>query len=291
MAVNGPRTISQPLTVLGAFKANGDIATGLTVATAHTGGGDFYGRHLYMSVVGGVHWFDLNGSVYELARLMADGNPASAVEFKVGTVGSPLGIIAWSIDITTGAMHLAARLSVDEGADFAKAGGVTLVGQSTTSGIVTPLTIQAKNSAGTVVSALTFSNAGAITATNPSGLDIPFAISSGYVRVDGMCRATEVNKGTVTTSAAIDWTTGNTQVLTMTSGSALTLTFTAPPGVGWLTLRVITAGTIGVITWPAAVKWSGGTKLTPATTGGRTGVYRIFYDGTNYWADCTRDMA
>lgn len=290
----------QPLEVRGDFNTvngdatiDGDILAG-TNAAAGTGGNTYYGRHLWLNVVGGVHWWDLNVSLFELARLMPDGNPAAAMEFKVGPESSPLSIIAWSIDIATGAMHLPARLAVDEGADFAKAGGVTLSGQSTTSGLVVPLTIQAKNNSGTVVSSITFGSTGVMTVPNNSSLDIPLVVSGGSVRANGFGTSTEINKGTVTSSVSIDWAAGANQRLTLTTARNCTISFSSnPPTIGWVTLKTISpaSGTVPSITWPASVKWAAATKPAQATTLGRANVQRLYWDGTNYWGDAILNAA
>jgi hypothetical protein len=37
------------------------------------------------------------------------------------------------------------------------------------------------------------------------------------------------------------------------------------------------------ITWPASVKWSGGTAPTLTTTVGKTDIVTLFHDGTNFF--------
>ena len=171
---------------------------------------------------------------------------------------------------------------------LAKAGGATITGQSTTGGFVTPLSVQAKNSAGTVVGSYGFSNQGLLSVANPSGLTVSFQLTSGWGRAPGWGTNAEVNKGTVTSTVTVDWKDGFAQKLTMTASTALTVTFAAPPLVSWLTLKVTyPAGGVSVpaITWPGTVKWAQGAQPTGTKTLGRTSVYRFYYDGTNYWGD------
>lgn len=92
-----------------------------------------------------------------------------------------------------------------------------------------------------------------------------------------------VDNGNSGTSKTIDWTTGNKQKIT-TTGSC-TLTFTAPSGVCNLVLEVVheASATAYTYTYPANVKWAGGTKPTTSNTSGAIDIISFFYDGTNYF--------
>lgn len=93
-----------------------------------------------------------------------------------------------------------------------------------------------------------------------------------------------IDNGNSGTSKTIDWTAGNKQKIT-TTGSC-TLTFTAPSGPTSLTLKIIheASTTSYTYTWPASVKWVGGSALTTTNTSGSVDVVTLFYDGTNYYA-------
>lgn len=88
------------------------------------------------------------------------------------------------------------------------------------------------------------------------------------------------------TTPTINWTNGNKQKATITA--ATTVTFTAPAGPSNLTLKIVNGGA-GAITWPATVKWPGGTEPTWTTTG--TDICSLYYDGTNYYGAAGLDYS
>ena len=94
---------------------------------------------------------------------------------------------------------------------------------------------------------------------------------------------TKVADGNSGTALTVGWNTGNIHTVTMTGNC--TFTFTAPsPALGALTL-VLTQDATGsrTATWPASVKWPGGTAPTLTTTASKTDVFNFVYDGTNYF--------
>lgn len=101
---------------------------------------------------------------------------------------------------------------------------------------------------------------------------------------------TEYDNGNSGTSKTIDWAAnGHKQKITMTGDC--TLTFTAPAGPCNLLLKKIQDGTGSrVPTWPAAVKWPGGTK--PVHSGAsKTDIVSFYYDGTNYYGVANMDFS
>lgn len=101
---------------------------------------------------------------------------------------------------------------------------------------------------------------------------------------------TEYDNGNSGTSKTIDWSAnGHKQKITMTGDCAFT--FTAPAGPCNLLLKKIQDGTGGrVPTWPAAVKWPGGTK--PVHSGAsKTDIVTFYYDGTDYYGVANMDFA
>jgi hypothetical protein len=81
---------------------------------------------------------------------------------------------------------------------------------------------------------------------------------------------------------AIDWTTGALQKK-LALASSPTLTFTAPPAFTPCQFRWTQDGTGGrVITWPAAVLWSGGIEPNWDLSPNAENVAGGYYDGTNY---------
>jgi hypothetical protein len=83
---------------------------------------------------------------------------------------------------------------------------------------------------------------------------------------------------------ALDWNSGQKQVITLTGN--VTLSFTAPSvGVGNFLLRIVQDVTGSrTITWPAGVKWPGGTAPTLTTAGGGEDIVSLYYNGTDYYA-------
>lgn len=91
--------------------------------------------------------------------------------------------------------------------------------------------------------------------------------------------------GTVTGTGAqtINYNTGNKQQFTFGAGN-VTFTFTDPPEACSLVLKIIQDG-VGsrTATWPASVKWPGGTAPTLSTGANAVDVIAFFFDGTSYY--------
>lgn len=99
----------------------------------------------------------------------------------------------------------------------------------------------------------------------------------------------EVDDGNSSTADTIDWTTGNRHKSTMTGNC--TYTFTAPTTPTAIGLKLIQDGTGSrTATWPAAVKWPGGTAPTLTTTAAAVDYISCFYDGTNYLCNSSLDV-
>lgn len=101
----------------------------------------------------------------------------------------------------------------------------------------------------------------------------------------GIKTATFNGEGTLTTTTGavtIDWTAAQNYKQNEPTG-AITYTFTAPPGVCHLQLRILSDGTSSAFThiWPGTVKWMGATW---AAVANKTAIINFWYDGTNYWA-------
>jgi hypothetical protein len=79
----------------------------------------------------------------------------------------------------------------------------------------------------------------------------------------------------------IPFASGNIVDLTLTASTTLTLSGHV---VGVYILKVIQGGTGSyTLTYPASVKWSGGTPPTLTTTVGKTDIITLFHDGTNFF--------
>lgn len=94
----------------------------------------------------------------------------------------------------------------------------------------------------------------------------------------------EVAAGDISGTATINWNTGQKQVASLT-GSAATLTLTAPPGPGNLLLRLINTGSpvAHPVVWPATVLWPGGTAPTLTFGSPTVDIVTFFWNGTNYY--------
>ncbi len=84
---------------------------------------------------------------------------------------------------------------------------------------------------------------------------------------------------------SIDWTNGNKYRLTISTSATTTLTFvnlSAPAIAANLTL-IIDHQNTGGITWPANVKWPGGTAPSLSTTTGRIDIVNFYYYNNTYY--------
>jgi hypothetical protein len=90
------------------------------------------------------------------------------------------------------------------------------------------------------------------------------------------------DEGSSSTAFTIDWTLGNKAEILM-SGTPAVATFTAPASSCNVVLKVTQGSGAEVITWPAAVKWPGGSAPTLSTGAGAIDVISFFFDGTNYY--------
>jgi len=88
----------------------------------------------------------------------------------------------------------------------------------------------------------------------------------------------------------VNWNNGQKQRITLTGN--VTLAFTAPAGVGNFLLRIIQDGTGSrTITWPASVRWPGGTLPTLSTGANSVDIVTFYYNGTNYYGVASLNFA
>jgi len=84
-------------------------------------------------------------------------------------------------------------------------------------------------------------------------------------------------------ATTIDWKLGNKFKFTFGAANE-TFTFTAPTKPCSLTLILVQDGTGSrLATFPATVKWAGGTAPTLTTTAGAIDIVSLLYDGTSYF--------
>ena len=103
----------------------------------------------------------------------------------------------------------------------------------------------------------------------------------------GFTLQTATGDGTTT----IDWTLGNKFKFTFGAFNE-TFTFTAPSNPCSLTLMLVQDATGSrTVTWPATVKWSGGTAPTLTTTANAIDIVSLLYDGTNFYGSAALDFS
>jgi hypothetical protein len=125
------------------------------------------------------------------------------------------------------------------------------------------------------------------TTLSTGNIGIGTASIDAKLEVNGAMMAnTMVNKSLHTVNSAtnvtLNWNNGNKQKITL--GHNVTFTFTNPTnGVGSFTL-ILQQDSVGsrTVTWPASVKWPGGTAPTLSTASNKVDVVTCIYDGTNY---------
>lgn len=82
-------------------------------------------------------------------------------------------------------------------------------------------------------------------------------------------------------TVAISYAAGNIADITLTASTIFTFSNHV---VGTYILKLTQGGTGSyTVTWPASVKWSGGTAPTLTTTVGKTDIVTLFHDGTNFY--------
>lgn len=103
----------------------------------------------------------------------------------------------------------------------------------------------------------------------------------------GFTLQTATGDGTTT----IDWTNGNKFKFTFGAVNE-TFTFTAPSKPCSLQLILVQDATGSrTATWPATVKWAGGTAPTLTTAASSVDIISMLYDGTNYYATSSLDFS
>jgi hypothetical protein len=140
---------------------------------------------------------------------------------------------------------------------------------STTKGFLPPRMTNAQRSAITATKGLIVVN------TTNNGIAYNDGTSWGYL--SGALQTVAGSGGTVN----IAYGSGNIADITLTASTTLTFSNHV---VGTYILKITQGGTGSyTITWPASVKWSGGTAPTLTTTVGKTDIVTLFHDGTNFY--------
>ena len=157
------------------------------------------------------------------------------------------------------------------------------VGVGTTAPAANALFDIASTTKGFLPPRMTNAQRAAITATkglivvNTTNNAIAYNDGTAWGYLSGALQTVAGSGGTV----AISYGAGNIADITLTAST--TFTFNTHV-VGTYILKVTQGGTGSyTITWPATVKWSGGTAPTLTTTVGKTDIITLFHDGTSFY--------
>lgn len=141
---------------------------------------------------------------------------------------------------------------------------------STTKGFLPPRMTNAQRAAIT-------SPAEGLLLFNTTNKGVAYRDGTNWGYLSGAIQTVAASGGTVNVSFA------NGNIIDMTLTASTTLTLSAHV-VGTYIFELIQGGTGSyTITWPASVKWSGGTAPTLTTTVGKTDIITLFHDGTNFF--------
>lgn len=127
---------------------------------------------------------------------------------------------------------------------------------------------------------------------NSDGLTISETLHvNGNARIDG--QAYTEQHGAPLAGATIDWDNSNVQYIQLASG-ANTLSLSSPKSGATYILQVKqpSSGAAGTITYPASVKYPGGTKPVLTTDNDAIDIITLIYNGTttHYYASATLDL-
>ncbi len=121
-------------------------------------------------------------------------------------------------------------------------------------------------------------------------LRINAKVSSGNGTTTYVLSPFESDEGNSSTSIDLDLSLGASVKVTMTGNA--TFTFSNPTTGGAYLIKLVQDATgTRTVTWPATVKWSGGTAPTLTTTATYIDIINLYYDGTNYYGSSVLNFA
>jgi hypothetical protein len=97
----------------------------------------------------------------------------------------------------------------------------------------------------------------------------------------------ENDAGNSGTALTVDLSTCAAQKITLTGN--VTLTLSNPVTGGAYVFKIATGAGSFTVTWPAAVKWAGGTAPTITTAASKVDLVNLYWDGTNYFGSFTQN--
>lgn len=140
---------------------------------------------------------------------------------------------------------------------------------STTKGFLPPRMTNAERSA--------ISATKGLIVVNTTNNAIAYNDGTNWGYLSGALQTVAGSGGTVN----IPYGSGNIADITLTASTTFTF---GGHVVGTYILKLTQGGTGSyTVTWPASVKWSGGTAPTLTTTVGKTDIVTLFHDGTNFY--------
>jgi len=158
----------------------------------------------------------------------------------------------------------------DSGISVAQVASAVLEVSSTTKGFLPPRMTNAQRAA-------IASPAEGLLLFNTTNKGVAYRDGTNWGYLSGATQTVAASGGTVNVSFA------NGNIIDMTLTASTTLTLSAHV-VGTYIFELIQGGSGSyTITWPASVKWSGGTAPTLTTTVGKTDIVTLFHDGTNFF--------
>lgn len=209
-----------------------------------------------------------------------------------GSGGGGSGITALTGDVVaSGTGSVAAALASTIGAAHTFSGAITLSGGVTITGsnlvMAGSNTIDVHNT-GSMLQ-LGNSSYGSHTVQDGGSVIADFNTAatgdSFVVKTASFCLPSASTIAVAGTTAAPNWATGSTQTIDISgAGGNVTATFANPVVGGRYTVVVLckAATTFTFATAAGVFKWAGGTAPTVTATTGKTDVFQLYFDGTNY---------
>jgi hypothetical protein len=100
---------------------------------------------------------------------------------------------------------------------------------------------------------------------------------------------TELHTETDGATVTFDFDDGNVQEVTLAGNRTFAFT-NAKPGGRYMVKITQDATGSRTVTWPGNIKWSGGSAPTLTTTAGKTDIVSLMYDGTDFYATCSKNF-
>lgn len=235
-----------------------------------------------------------------------NGDPTAIVTLNVGTSGADFNIVddaagGHTFHLPTASATVRGALSTANWSTFnAKAptaspsftGTVTLPsGSVTSSAWDTGTSTLTSNGVAFTAKAPAASPAFTGTVTMPSGSVTSSAWAIGtstlLASTNYHLEPAEYDSGNSGTTKTLDWSNGSAQKSTLTG--SVTYTLTNPVTGGAYVIRIVQGASSYTVTWPASVKWSGGTAPTITVTNGKIDLINLYWDGTSYYGSFTQN--